>query len=255
MFAATSVSSGVIVLVGAVFLACAVEMVEALTIVLAVGHTRGWRSALEGTVVALVALAALVAAFGPALVHIPLSVLRLVVGGVLLIFGMQWLRKAILRSSGLKAMHDEDAIYKETVAELEAISARPDRDRIAFVMAFKGVFLEGLEVVITVLTLGTSAHRLGLAVVTAGVAIVLVGVTGAIVAKQLSNVPENAMKMGVGILLVSYGTFWVGEGLKVTWPGNDGALLGLVGLYAVVSWLLIVLVRPSRGRVSSEVSA
>ncbi len=255
MIAVTSVSSGVIVLVGAVFLACAVEMVEALTIVLAVGHTRGWRSAFEGTVVALVALAALVAAFGPALVHIPLSVLRLVVGGVLLIFGMQWLRKAILRSSGLKAMHDEDAIYKETVAELEAINARPDRDRIAFVMAFKGVFLEGLEVVITVLTLGTSAHRLGLAVITAGVAIVLVGVTGAIVAKQLSHVPENAMKMGVGILLVSYGTFWVGEGLKVTWPGNDGALLALVGLYAVVAWVLIALIRPRRELVASEVTA
>ncbi len=255
MIAVTSVSSGVIVLVGAVFLACAVEMVEALTIVLAVGHTRGWRSAFEGTVVALVALAALVAAFGPALVHIPLSVLRLVVGGALLIFGMQWLRKAILRSSGLKAMHDEDAIYKETVAELEAINARPDRDRIAFVMAFKGVFLEGLEVVITVLTLGTSAHRLGLAVITAGVAIVLVGVTGAIVAKQLSHVPENAMKMGVGILLVSYGTFWVGEGLKVTWPGNDGALLALVGLYAVVAWVLIALIRPRRELVASEVTA
>ncbi len=255
MIAVTSVSSGVIVLVGAVFLACAVEMVEALTIVLAVGHTRGWRSAFEGTVVALVALAALVAAFGPALVHIPLSVLRLVVGGVLLIFGMQWLRKAILRSSGLKAMHDEDAIYKETVAELEAMNARPDRDRIAFVMAFKGVFLEGLEVVITVLTLGTSAHRLGLAVITAGVAIVLVGVTGAIVAKQLSHVPENAMKMGVGILLVSYGTFWVGEGLKVTWPGNDGALLALVGLYAVVAWVLIALIRPRRELVASEVTA
>lgn len=255
MFAATSVSSGVIVLVGAVFLACAVEMVEALTIVLAVGHTRGWRSAVEGTVVALAALAALVAVFGPALVHVPLSVLRLVVGGILLIFGMQWLRKAILRSSGLKAMHDEDAIYQETVAQLEALNARPDRDRIAFVMAFKGVFLEGLEVVITVLTLGTSAHRLGLAVMTAGVAIVLVGVTGAIVARQLSSVPENAMKMGVGILLVSYGTFWVGEGLKVTWPGNDGALVGLVGLYALISWLLIALIRPGRGLVVSEVSA
>jgi len=255
VFAATSVSSGVIVLVGAVFLACAVEMVEALTIVLAVGHTRGWRSALEGTVVALVALAALVAVFGPALVHVPLSVLRLVVGGILLIFGMQWLRKAILRSSGLKAKHDEDAIYQETVAELEAVSNRPDRDRIAFVMAFKGVFLEGLEVVITVLTLGTSAHRLGLAVVTAGVAIVLVGIVGAIVAKQLSSVPENAMKMGVGILLVSYGTFWVGEGLKVTWPGNDGALALFVGLYAVISWLLITLIRPSRSIIESEVSA
>ena len=202
-------STGVVVLVGAVFLACAVEMVEALTIVLAVGHTRGWRSAFEGTGAALVVLAALVALFGPALVRVPLSVLRLVVGGVLLIFGMQWLRKAILRSSGLKAMHDEDAIYRAKVAELESAGAT-QRDRIAFVMAFKGVFLEGLEVVITVLTLGTSAHRLGLAATVAAIAVVLVGIVGVVVAKQLSNVPENAMKMGVGVLLVSYGTFWTG---------------------------------------------
>lgn len=255
MFIATTVSSGAIVLVGAVFLACAVEMVEALTIVLAVGHTRGWRSAFEGTAVALVALAALVGAFGPALVQVPLSVLRLVVGGVLLIFGMQWLRKAILRSSGLKAKHDEDAIYQETVAELRAAGSSPDRDRIAFVMAFKGVFLEGLEVVITVLTLGTSAHRLGLAVVTAAVAVLLVGIVGVIVAKQLSSVPENAMKMCVGILLVSYGTFWVGEGLKVRWPGNDGALVLFVGLYAVVTWLYVVTVRPGTRAVESGVGA
>src|ERR1035441_5462310 len=159
-------------------------MVEALTIVLAVGHTRGWRSALEGVAVALVALAALVAAFGPALVHVPLNWLRLIVGGVLLIFGMQWLRKAILRSSGLKAKHDEDAIYQETVAELENSAPGVNRDRIAFVMAFKGVFLEGLEVVITVLTLGTSAHRLGLAAAAAAVALVLVAIIGAVVARS-----------------------------------------------------------------------
>ncbi|NNN07950.1 MAG: TMEM165/GDT1 family protein [Acidimicrobiaceae bacterium] len=229
---------------GAVFLACAVEMVEALTIVFAVGHTRGWRSAFEGVAVALVALTALVAVFGPALIHVPLTWLRLIVGGVLLIFGMQWLRKAILRSSGLKAMHDEDAIYKETVAELENAAPATNRDRIAFVMAFKGVFLEGLEVVITVLTLGTSAHRLGLAAITAGVALVLVAIIGAIVAKQLSSVPENAMKMGVGILLVTYGTFWVGEGLKVRWPGNDTFLLAFVGIYAVVCWVLVSVIKP-----------
>lgn len=230
-------------------------MVEALTIVLAVGHTRGWRSALEGTGVALVALAALVGIFGPALVHVPLSVLRLMVGGVLLIFGMQWLRKAVLRSSGLKAKHDEDAIYHETVAELEALSTSPNRDRVAFVMAFKGVFLEGLEVVITVLTLGTSAHHLGLAVVAAAVAVVLVGAAGAIVAGQLSSVPENAMKMGVGVLLVSYGTFWVGEGLKVKWPGNDAMLVLFVALYALLTWLLVVVVRRESPPVAREVTA
>ncbi len=254
MFAAT-VSSGVVVLVGAVFLACAVEMVEALTIVVAVGHTRGWRSAFEGVVAALVALAALVGAFGPALVHVPLSVLRLIVGGVLLIFGMQWLRKAILRSSGLKAMHDEDAIYDETVAELQNATTDTGRDRIAFVMAFKGVFLEGLEVVVTVLTLGTSAHRLGLAVVVAAIAVVIVAIIGAVVARQLSNVPENAMKMSVGVLLVSYGTFWVGEGLKVRWPGNDSFLVAFVALYAVVCWALITLIRPKSSPSTLKVGA
>ncbi len=241
---ATTVSSGVVVLVGAVFLACAVEMVEALTIVFAVGHTRGWRSAFEGVGAALVALSALVAVFGPALIHVPLTWLRLIVGGVLLIFGMQWLRKAILRSSGLKAKHDEDAIYQETVAELENVTPGTNRDRIAFVMAFKGVFLEGLEVVITVLTLGTSAHRLGLASATAGVALVLVAIVGALVARQLSSVPENAMKMSVGVLLVTYGTFWVGEGLRVRWPGNDTFLLAFVAIYAVVCWALVNLIKP-----------
>lgn len=254
MLAAT-VSSGVVVLVGAVFLACAVEMVEALTIVFAVGHTRGWRSAFEGVAAALVALSALVAVFGPALIHVPLVWLRLVVGGVLLIFGMQWLRKAILRSGGLKAKHDEDAIYEETVAELENVTPGVNRDRIAFVMAFKGVFLEGLEVVITVLTLGTSAHRLGLASVTAGVALVLVALVGAIVAKQLSSVPENAMKMSVGVLLVTYGTFWVGEGLKVKWPGNDTFLLAFVAIYAVVCWVLVTLIRPRESSSPLKVDA
>ena len=255
MFVATALSSGNVVLVGAVFVACAVEMVEALTIVFAVGHTRGWRSAFEGTAVALVVLAALVALFGPALVQVPLSVLRLIVGGVLLIFGMQWLRKAILRSSGLKAMHDEDAIYRESVAELRAAGTSPGRDRVAFVVAFKGVFLEGLEVVITVLTLGTSAHELGLAAVVAGVAVVVVGAIGVVVAKQLSSVPENAMKMVVGILLVSYGTFWTGEGLKVRWPGSDTMLLSLVAIYALMVWLMIVVIRRSAPALSKEATA
>jgi len=234
-----TVSSGVVVLVGAVFLASAVEMVEALTIVFAVGHTRGWRSAFEGVAVALVVLTALVAAFGPALVHIPLSWLRLIVGGVLLVFGLQWLRKAVLRASGLKAKHDEDAIYQETVAELQGLDGTANRDKIAFTMAFKGVFLEGLEVVITVLTLGTSAHRLSLAAVTAAIAVVLVAITGVIVSKQLSTVPENLIKTTVGILLISYGTFWVGEGMGIKWPGNDGFLAALVGIYSLGTWLMV----------------
>jgi uncharacterized membrane protein len=229
-------------------------MVEALTIVLAVGHTRGWRSALQGVAVALVALAALVAAFGPALVHVPLDALRLFVGAVLLIFGMQWLRKAILRSSGLKAKHDEDEIYRSKVAELQALDATVGRDRVAFVVAFKGTFLEGLEVVIIVLTLGTSAHRLGLAVIVAAIAVVVVGAAGVIVARQLSRVPENAMKMSVGVLLVTYGTFWTGEGLKIKWPDNDVTLLFFVLLYALVTWLLVAVMRRQHPLVDSEVA-
>lgn len=255
MIISTTVASGDIVLVGAVFLACAVEMVEALTIVFAVGHTRGWRSAFEGIVAALAVLSALVAAFGPALVHVPLTWLRLIVGGVLLIFGMQWLRKAVLRSTGLKAKHDEDEIYLETVAELRAAGQPVGRDRVAFVMAFKGVFLEGLEVVVTVLTLGTSAHRLGLAATTAAVALVLVAIVGALVAKQLSSVPENAMKMSVGVMLVSYGTFWVGEGLKVKWPGGDTMLIGLVGLYLLATWALVAIIKVENASLAKGVSA
>ncbi len=243
MIASLSGSSSTVVLVGAVFLASAVEMVEALTIVLAVGHVRGWRSAFRGVAVALLALGALVGAFGPALVHVPLDALRLVVGCILLIFGMQWLRKAMLRSSGRKAKHDEDAIYRATVAQLEAQGASPKHDQVAFVIAFKGVFLEGLEIVITVLTLGTSAHRLGLAVIVAAIAVVLVGVVGVVVAKQLSSVPENAMKMTVGVMLVSYGTFWTGEGLHVRWPGGDTTLLVLVVLYGLVAAVVVRIFR------------
>jgi uncharacterized membrane protein len=234
-------NSSNLVLISAVFLACAVEMVEALTIVVAVGTTRSWRSALEGVVVAVLALTVLVAIFGPALVKVPLSSLRLVVGSVLLIFGLQWLRKAILRSTGYKAKHDEDVIFTETVAELT--NATGNRDRLAFIMSFKGVFLEGLEVVVTVLALGASSHQLGLASLAAGVALVMVAVVGAIVAKQLSGVPENAMKMAVGIMLVSYGTFWSGEGLKISWPGNDLMIPMLVLAYAVFSWILIAILK------------
>jgi uncharacterized membrane protein len=190
-------------------------------------------------VAAVLALAALVAVFGPALIHIPLAWLRLIVGGVLLIFGLQWLRKAVLRASGLKAKHDEDAIYLEAVAELNSTARSGSRDGVAFMMSFKGVFLEGLEVVITVLTLGTSAHRLGVAVIAALAALLLVGITGVIVSKQLSTVPENLMKTAVGVMLVSYGTFWVGEGLDIRWPGNDGFLALLVGIYALAVWLVV----------------
>ena len=220
-------------MVVAVFLASLVEMVEALTIVVAVGATRGWRSALEGVVAALGLLTAIVVIAGPALARIPLNQMRLVVGGFLLVFGMQWLRKAVLRSARLKAKHDEDLIYAETVASLSATSSR--RDGAGFVTSFKGVFLEGIEVVVTVITLGSSAHRLTLAALSALAAVIVVVVVGVIVARQLSNVPENAMKMTVGLMLVSYGTFWVGEGLGFQWPFGEATLFELVGIYALAT--------------------
>lgn len=177
-------------------------------------------------------------AVGPALVHFPLDLLRLLVGGVLLIFGLQWLRKAVLRAVGLKAKHDEDQIYEETVKQIEEGPSTQEH-RVAFVLAFKGVFLEGLEVVIIVLTLGTSARHLALASLSALAALVVVGAVGLAVARQLSRVPENAMKMTVGVLLVSYGTFFAGEGLKVRWPGGDSTLVVLVAIYAAVTWLYV----------------
>jgi uncharacterized membrane protein len=241
---AAATPTGSLVLMTAVFLASAVEMVEALTIVLAVGVTRGWKSAFEGVVVALVALASLVVLFGPALVHyVPLSVLRLVVGGLLLVFGLQWLRKAILRAAGLKAKHDEDAIFAQQVAELSEAPPVSGRDATAFAVAFKGVFLEGLEVVVIVITLGTTSHRLGLAAVSAGAAALVVLIVGLIVHRQLSGVPENAMKMGVGLMLVSFGTFWAAEGVHVTWPGTDLAIPVLVAFYGLVAWVLVVALR------------
>jgi len=244
-----------VVLVVAVFLASAVEMVEALTIVLAVGVTRGWRSALEGVAVALAALAALVLLVGPPLVrYVPLSTLRLVVGGLLLVFGLQWLRKAVLRAAGLKAKHDEDAIFAREVAALSVADAGADggrptggrvRDATAFTVAFKGVFLEGLEVVVVVITLGSTSHRLGLAAVAAAAAVVVVGAVGLAVARQLSSVPENALKMGVGLMLVSFGTFWAGEGVGVHWPGSDLAVPVLVAVYGSLAWVLTASFRPS----------
>ena len=225
----------------AVFGACAVETVEALTIVLAAGLTRGWRSALEGSALAVVVLAAVVAALGPALIHlVPIAVLRVVVGSLLLVLGLQWLRKAILRASGHKPKHDEDAIYQREVARLSGLP-RPatGRDAVGFVIAFKGVLLEGTEVVMIVLTLGLSSGRLGVAALGAGAAVLLVGAVGALLARQLSEVPENALKLGVGLMLVTFGTFWAGEGVGVSWPGADLFLLGLLALYGMAAWALV----------------
>lgn len=212
-----------------VFLACAVEAVEALTIVLAVGTTRSWSSALSGVGVATLALAAIVAALGPALTSLPIGVLRVIVGGLLLIFGLQWLRKAILRSAGLKAKHDELRIYTEETEAARDAGAQPSGfDGYAFTIAFKGVLLEGLEVAFIVLTFGANQHRVPLAAVAAAVAVLTVAVAGVAARAPLARVPENTMKFAVGVMLSSFGMFWGAEGAGATWPGGDAALLVII---------------------------
>jgi uncharacterized membrane protein len=223
-----------------VLLACAVEAVEALTIVLAVGTSRSWSSALYGVGAAVLALAAIVAALGPALTALPFDVLRLVVGGLLLVFGLQWLRKAVLRASGLKALHDEDAAFAaEREAALAAGTAPRGRlsglDGYAFAISFKGVLLEGLEVAFIVLTFGANQHRVGLAAASAAVAVALVAGAGVAIHAPLSRVPENAMKFSVGVMLTAFGTFWGAEGAGAHWPGGDAALLVIIPSVLLVS--------------------
>ena len=250
-----------IILALAVFGACCVEAVEALTLVVAAGSTRGWRSAYEGAATAFLILAVLVVAVGVPLVHyVPINVLRVVIGGLLLVLGLGWLRKAILRASGHKALHDEDLIYKKTVAELsgEDTSNKRGRDAVGFVVAFKGVFLEGTEVVLIVLSLGASTHRLGLAAASAAAAVLVVTVVGILVARQLSEVPENTIKTVVGIMLSSFGVFWVGEGAGIHWPGSDLAIPVLVGFWVVVYFAYTALLRtqlPASAAVTEEAAA
>jgi uncharacterized membrane protein len=232
----------------AVFLACVVEAVEATTIVLAVGTTRDWRSAASGLFAALITLAVLIAALGPALSAVPLRSLRLAVGGLLLVFGLQWLRKAILRASGHKALHDEAEIFAtEVAAAREAPRERRGRvaDWYAFTLSFKGVLLEGLEVVFIALTFGTNAHNLPLASIAAGAAVVVVAAIGFAVKAPLAKVPENSMKFVVGIMLTAFGTFWGTEGAGAHWPGSDAALPVLVAAVAVFAVGLVALLRRS----------
>ena len=239
--------SGVFLVVAS-FLASAVEMVEALTIVLAAGVTRGWRSSLVGVGVALVGLAAITAVLGPALTLLPIDVLRLVVGAVLLIFGLQWLRKAIMRAGGYKALHDEAATYAQEVAAAKAqgTEVRAGLDWYAFTLCFKGVLLEGLEVAFIVVTFGATAHQIGLAAIGAAAALVVVLGVGVAVHAPLSRVPENTLKFAVGLLLSSFGTFWAAEGAGVVWPGSDVAILGILGVMIVASFGLVQGLRRQR---------
>jgi uncharacterized membrane protein len=231
-----------------VFFASTVEAVEALTIVLAVGITRSWRSTLIGVGAAAIALAALTVVLGPALTALPIGVLRVVVGGLLLVFGLQWLRKAILRGAGLKALHDEDAAFaheREAADHAGAVAA--GFDGYSFTISFKGVLLEGLEVVFIVLTFGANQHRVGLAAVSAGVAVVLVTIAGFAVHRPLARVPENPLKFAVGVMLTSYGMFWGAEGAGARWPGGDAALLAIVPLTLLVALALVAAARREAG--------
>jgi len=237
-----------------VFAACAVEAVEALTIVLAVGTTRSWSSALSGAGAATVVLAGVVVGLGPALTSLPIDVLRAGVGGLLLVFGLQWLRKAILRASGLKAFHDETAAFaEETEAARAAARAAAGFDAYSFTIAFKGVLLEGLEVAFIVLTFGANQHRIPLAAIAAGVAIAVVAAAGVAVRAPLARVPENAMKFAVGVMLTSFGTFWGAEGAGASWPGADAALLVIVPVLLAISLTFVALIR--RGALSAAAQA
>jgi len=240
-------------LVIAAFLACSVEMVEALTIVLAVAVTRGWRSAGWGVAAALAALTVIVAALGPALAHLPIDSLRLVVGTILLIFGLQWLRKAVLRASGLKALHDEEAIYEAEVALLRERGERLEHDWYAFTVAFKGVFLEGLEVAFIVVTFGGTQRNVGLAALGAAAALVVVLIVGTIVHAPLTRVPENTLKFGVGVMLTAFGIFWSSEGAGIAWPGSDAALLAVIAFVVLTAFGLVAYLRRAQPRL--EVAA
>lgn len=230
------------------FLASAVEMVEASTIVLAVGVTRGWRSTLIGVGAAGAALVLAIAGLGPAISALPFDVLRLAVGGLLLIFGLQWLRKAILRASGYLALHDEATAYaRESDEAADATREGSGMDWYSFTVAFKGVFLEGLEVAFIVITFGSARDNgVALAAAAAGAAALVVVVAGVLARAPLSRVPENGLKFAVGLLLTTFGTFWGAEGAGVEWPAGDGALPVLLAFFAVSSLAAVRVLRRER---------
>ena len=227
------------------FLASMVECVEALTVILAVGSVRGWRSALIGTVSAIVTLLLIVAALGSALRDIPLPILQLVVGALLLLFGLRWLRKAILRSAGIIPLHDEKAIFAKQTAAFGDSAGRPGTwDKIAFAAAFNITMLEGTEVVFIVIAIG--AGRTGMllpASLGAVAALLVVTALGFALHRPLSRVPENTLKFAVGVMLSAFGTFWVGEGMHLAWPGADWSILGLICAYLAVGGVMVPLCR------------
>ena len=242
-----SLSGNDIALFVSVFLACAVEAVEAVTIILAAGTARDWRSSFQGVISGLLVLAGLIVVLGPSIDRLPKSTLRLTVGGLLLVFGMQGLRKAVLRASGFKALHDEEKIFKDEVAAAQGV-AKVSRfvvtDWYAFTLSFKGVLLEGLEVVFIVVTFGiiqkgSNPQAFSLAVWAAAIAVVIVTIAGFAIAKPLARVPENTMKFVVGTLLTSFGIFWGAEGAGANWPHKDLSLLAIIPFVLLVALGLI----------------
>lgn len=231
------------------FMASMVEFVEALTIVLAVGIVRGWRSALLGTAAALALLIALVLLLGPALARIPLPVVQLVIGTLLLMFGLRWLRKAVLRSAGVLALHDEAKAFAEETEALRRLGGvgAGALDKVAFATSFKIVMLEGIEVVFIVIAIGAGGPLLVPASVGALLALAVVVLLGLFVHKPLASVPENTLKFGVGVLLSAFGTFWVGEGIGLEWPGSDWAVLALVAAFLAFGLALVPMCRRLRG--------
>ena len=219
------------------FFASLVEFVEALTIVLAVGATRGWRPAMLGTAASTLVLAVLILLLGPALGTIPIALLQLVVGTLLLLFGMRWLRKAILRSGGVIALHDEARIYDDETRALQGAAGASIAgvDVIGFVTTFKAMILEGLEVVFIVIAIGAAGGMLGPASLGAGAALAIVVVLGALIHRPLARLPENTLKFAVGVLISVFGVYWIGEGLGLEWPGGDWALVWIALVLLAVS--------------------
>ena len=225
---------------GAAFLGSAVEATEALTIVLAVGLTRGWRAPLAGTAAAVLLLALLVVLFGQLIVaRVPEDALKLLVGTLLLLFGLRWLHRAVLRSAGIVGMHDEEHAYRQAVAQLGSAPT----DWVGFVLALKGVFLEGLEVVFIVIAVGGAGHQLGVAAAGGVAAAIIVAGVGVAVRRPLERVPENTLKYAVGVLLTSLGTFWAAEGMGASWPLDFVSIIGLVVIYLAASRIAVALIR------------
>jgi uncharacterized membrane protein len=237
--------------IGASFLASLVECVEALTVVLAVGSVRGWRSALGGAASALMVLSAIVALMGASLSRIPLHALQVVVGALLLLFGLRWLRKAVLRAAGVLPLHDETAAFARSAAAMRTGSVAAGWDKLAFATSFNITMLEGTEVVFIVIAIGAGVPAaLYQASLGALAALALVAGLGFALHRPLARIPENALKFVVGVLLSAFGTFWTGEGLGLHWPLEDWSLPGLMAVYLLAALILALLCRGRRNRVN-----